>query len=272
MQNTKALVVLSGGQDSTTCLYWAKTHFMEVHTVSFDYGQRHRIELESAKRIAKLAKVTSHSCIDLKGILKSTSPLTSDAPLEQYENHAAMEKVIGDRVELTFVPMRNALFLTVAVNHALSLGIRDLVTGICQEDNANYPDCTEEFRNKFANATNEALGLATDNNSRLQIHAPLMFLSKAESVKLAYQMLGCRAALAFSHTSYDGKYPPVDNNHSNVLRAHGFEVANLPDPLVLRANREGLMDLPPTANYAHADINSAVGYDIMNAADEIDAL
>jgi 7-cyano-7-deazaguanine synthase len=269
MKPTKALVVLSGGQDSTTCLYWAKTHFEEVHTVSFDYDQRHSIELIAAERVAKLAKVESHTCIKLHGgILKSTSPLTSDAPLEKYADHASMEKIIGDRVELTFVPMRNFIFLGVAINHALSLGIRDLVTGICQADGANYPDTTHDFRTKFAGAANEALGL-TQLGTLVDIHAPLMYMSKAESVKLAYEMEGCRAALAFSHTSYDGKYPPVDNNHANVLRAHGFEVAGLPDPLVLRANLEGFMNLPATPNYQDDALNRSIGDALVDAAEEI---
>jgi len=84
---------------------------------------------------------------------------------------------------------------------------------------------------------------------RFQIHAPLMGLSKAETVMLAYKLPGCWDALAYTHTSYDGKYPPIDMNHSNVLRAHGFETAGLPDPLVVRAWREGLMALPMTQNY-----------------------
>lgn len=241
----KVLVVLSGGQDSTTCLFWAKKHFDEVHAVTFDYGQRHRIEIESAKIVARMAEVLSHEIIELPNCLVSASPLTSHNELEKYENAEQMEAVIGNRVELTFVPMRNMLFLTVAMNRAVALGCNTLVTGICQEDNANYPDCREIFRESFEVAANEALG--TDR--RFQIWAPLMYLSKAESVQLATELPGCMEALAYSHTSYDGKYPPTDMNHANVLRASGFEKAGVADPLVLRAVEEGLMDLPLTANY-----------------------
>jgi 7-cyano-7-deazaguanine synthase len=244
----KALVVLSGGQDSTTCLYWAKERYDEVHAITFDYGQRHRIELEAASTVAFMAGVASHEIVEVPNILKSSSPLTSQATLEQYTDYNQMDSIIGDRVELTFVPMRNTFFLTLAANRAVAMGINTLVTGICQEDNANYPDCRESFRLSMEELINKSLG---NEEGEFVIDAPLMFMSKAQSVLLATKLKGCYAALAWSHTSYDGKYPPVDNNHSNVLRAHGFECAGVPDPLVLRAYTEGLMELPTSINYDH---------------------
>lgn len=240
----KCLVILSGGQDSTTCLFWAKQHYDEVHAITFNYNQRHSIEIDAAKIVADLAGVASHEVVEVPSCLRSSSPLTSDSELERYENAKQMAEVIGNRVELTFVPMRNFFFFTVAMNRAVALGVFDLITGICQEDNANYPDCTELFRSAFQVAANLALG-----DERFKIIAPLMDLSKAKTVQLAYDTPGCWEALAYSHTSYDGKYPPTDMNHSNVLRADGFARAGLPDPLVLRAVREGLMEFPDTANY-----------------------
>lgn len=240
----KALVVLSGGQDSTTALFWARTAFDEVHAVSFDYGQRHILELEAAEKVAGMADVASFEVIDIKGALVSASPLTSDNELEKYENYEQMNAIIGDRVELTFVPMRNTLFLTIAANRAVAKGCATIVTGICQEDNANYCDCRETFRQALEAAFQLSL-----ESELIKIVAPLMFRTKAETVLLARSLPGCWEALAYTHTSYDGRYPPTDNNHSNVLRAHGFEEAGLPDPLVLRAWREGLMELPETANY-----------------------
>jgi 7-cyano-7-deazaguanine synthase len=243
----KALVVLSGGQDSTICLYWAKQHYEQVHALTFDYGQRHRIEIEAAKTVGWMAGVESHEFLEVGDhVLKSSSPLTSQATLEQYTDFAQMDATIGDRVELTFVPMRNTFFLTLAANRAVALGINTIVTGICQEDNANYPDCRESFRDAMELAINFSLG---NEENEFRIEAPLMDMSKAQSVKLALQLPGCYQALAWSHTSYDGKYPPVDMNHSNVLRAHGFEVAGVPDPLVIRAHTEHLMPLPKTSNY-----------------------
>lgn len=241
---TKALVVLSGGQDSTSCLFWARSRFEEVHAITFDYKQRHQIEIEAAKIVAALANVVSHEIVNLDNSLISTSPLLSDNKLEQYASFDEMDKIIGERIELTFVPMRNALFLTIAANRAVALGCTTLVTGICQEDNANYPDCTEGFREAF-----ERMVRAAMNMPQFQVRAPYMFMTKAEMVADAFKMPGCWKALAYSHTSYDGKYPPTDLNHSNVLRAHGFEKAGLPDPLVLRAVREGAMTLPTTPNY-----------------------
>lgn len=241
---TRALVVLSGGQDSTTCLFWAKQLYDELHAVTFDYGQRHAIEIEAAIRVAYLARVASHEVVKVPNCLVSTSPLTSNNELERYENYHQMDQVIGERVELTFVPMRNTLFLTIAANRAVAMGCSALVTGICQADNANYPDCREVFRSSLERSFNESLG-----SDRLRIAAPLMYMSKAESVRLALSLPGCMEALAYSHTSYDGKYPPTDMNHSNVLRAQGFLEAGVPDPLVVRAWREGRMPLPSSANY-----------------------
>jgi 7-cyano-7-deazaguanine synthase len=244
----KLLVVLSGGQDSTTCLFWAKAlaPHVQLHAITFDYGQRHRIEIEAAKKVATIAGVESHEIVQVPNCLHSTSPLTSDNELERYQDYSQMDKVIGNRVELTFVPMRNTLFLTIAANRAVELGCHGIVTGVCQEDNANYPDCRDEYIRALEKAMNLSLG-----TNYLAIYTPLMFASKAETVRLAWDMrnYGAFRALAHSHTSYDGKFPPVDMNHSNVLRAEGFLQADLPDPLVLRAHKEGLMELPSTKNY-----------------------
>lgn len=264
----KWLVVLSGGQDSTTCLFWAKQaavaytastgHDSEVHAITFDYGQRHWLELEAAEKVAKLAGVTSHEIVQVPNCLKSTSPLLDqDNELERYESHQQMEQVIGKRVELTFVPMRNTLFLTIAANRAIALGCKDIVAGVCQEDNANYPDCREFYIFVLEQAFNESLGLKVHN--KLRIHTPLMHLTKCETVQLASRLPGCYQALAYSHTSYDGKYPPTDMNHANVLRAKGFEDAGIPDPLVVRAYDEGLMSLPATPNYDNAPMSYATG-------------
>lgn len=242
---SKAIVVLSGGQDSTTCLFKALLDYDKVVAISFDYGQRHAIELESAKLIAQMANV-DHEIVDVKGILVSASPLTSSNALHKYENFEQMEAEVGTKVESTFVPMRNTLFLTIAFNRAVAIGAEAVITGICQADNANYPDCTYEFKRKLEIALNKSLSIDHDY---IKIMTPLMFMSKAESVKLAVTLPGCMQAMAHTHTSYDGKYPPTDPNHANILRAKGFELANVPDPLVVRAWMDDLMVLPETPNY-----------------------
>ncbi len=246
MNTTKALVVLSGGQDSTTCLFWAKQQFNEIHALTFDYNQRHRREIKAAEKVAALAGVASHEILELGPILKGRSPLTNPAEqLETYNNYDQMDKIIGDRVELTFVPMRNALFLTLAANRAVVLDCHNLVTGVCQQDNANYPDCRSEFVDAQEQTINKALGLVRE----FIIHTPLMHLSKARSIRLAKLIPGAYEALAWTHTAYDGGYPPTSKDHANTLRAQGFLEAGEPDPLVVRAWQEGLMPLPETPNY-----------------------
>lgn len=245
---SRTVVVLSGGQDSTTALFWAKGVFDEVHAVTFDYGQRHAIEIDSACIVAKRAQVASHEVIVLPaGILQSTSPLTDpDAELEQYADH---ESLPGG-LEKTFVPMRNQLFLTIAANRAYAKGCNNIVTGVAQEDFGGYPDC----RRSFINALEHASELGTFTDHGLFIHTPLMDKTKKETVLLAADLDGCMDALAYTHTAYDGRYPPCGKDHASLLRAKGFEQAGYPDPLVVRAWREGLMDLPETANYDKVDL------------------
>lgn len=241
----KALVVLSGGQDSTTTLFWAlQQGYDEVRAVTFDYNQRHQIEINAARTVAKMAGVP-HQIVELGPILEGKSPLTNPKEkLETYTDYQSMDKIIGDRVELTFVPMRNALFLVLAANRAAVLGFDRLITGVCQQDNANYPDCRRVFIDDMETAINSALG-----SQAIQIVTPLMDLSKAQSVALALTLPGCIEALAYSHTAYDGNYPPTGQDHASTLRAQGFLEAGVPDPLVVRAWREGLMELPATTNY-----------------------
>lgn len=247
----KALVVLSGGQDSTTCLAWAIAQGFDVYTVTFDYGQRHAIEIESAGIVARMLGVPAHKqelVVLGDGILTGTSPLTNkNEELEQYADHNSLP----GGLEKTFVPMRNQLFLTVAANRAYVLGASVLVTGVCQEDSGGYPDCRRTFIDSLQDACN--YGSFTGERgtpSPLRISTPLMHLTKAGSIRLAQTLPGCMEALAYSHTSYDGQYPPVGHDHATLLRAKGFEEAGVADPLVVRACREGLMRWPDSKNYS----------------------
>lgn len=244
---SKALVVLSGGQDSTTALFQVvhSGRYDEVHAITFDYGQRHRVEIQAACQVANLAGVgNEHEIIRLEHILKSTSPLLSGTALEQYKDAETMDKVIGDRVELTFVPMRNPFFLTVAANRAAAMLKQDgshddmvaVVTGVCQEDNANYPDCRVSFIAAMSDMIEKALG-----HSRVYITAPLIKTPKHVAIRQALALPGCYAALGYSHTAYDGAYPPTGRDHATVLRESSFEQANVPDPLVVRAWLEGAL-------------------------------
>lgn len=244
----KALVVLSGGQDSTTCLFWAIDAGYDVHTVTFDYGQRHACEIAAAATVAGMAGVEPYQfeIVTLGPILKGTSPLVSGAELEQYADHNSLP----GGLEKTFVPMRNQLFLTIAANRAFCIGADVLVTGVCEEDYGGYPDCRQSFIDRLEEACCE--GTFTGEAGfpdGLKIRTPLMRLTKAESVNMALTLEDCYAALAYTHTAYDGNYPPTGNDHATLLRAKGFEEAGVPDPLVLRAVKENLMHFPRTANY-----------------------
>ena len=241
-----AVVVLSGGQDSTTCLFWALHHFDKVSAITFDYGQRHAVEIEAAQRVFTLAadtspKVGKHWLVKVGRILESTSPLVSDNELEQY----ADPQSLPDGLEKTFVPMRNQFFLTLAMNHAIAMGAATLVTGVCQEDYGGYPDCRQAFIDSLR--ITSALGLGLDAHE-LRIETPLMNLSKAESIWLA-DSLDALGVLAWSHTSYDGQYPPTGKDHATLLREKGFTEARMPDPLILRAVDEGLMKMPDRVGY-----------------------
>lgn len=246
----KILVVFSGGQDSTTCLYWALEKFERenVHALTIDYGQRHHRELAAAKHIANMAGIGDrHEILAIGNILRSTSPLVSNSKLEQYADHASLP----GGLEKTFVPMRNTLFLTIAANRAYELRAFNIVTGVCEEDYGGYPDCRRRFIKDLTNAFNQSVNEEEDDfpEGPFAIHTPLMHLSKAETVKLAQSLDGCMEALAYSHTAYDGAYPPTGHDHATLLRAKGFEEAGVPDPLIIRAVNEGLMGLPDTPNY-----------------------
>ena len=232
---SRALVVLSGGQDSTICLFKALSENDHVECVTFNYGQRHVHEVDAAVKVAQMAGVEAHEIIHVGKLLRSSSPLTSDNPLETYIDFASMDQIIGDRVELTFVPMRNAFFLTLAANIAISKNIHTVYTGVCEADNANYPDCRAAFINAQEDAINQALGI-----SDFRIMTPLIRLTKAESIELAKLMPGCMDALAYSHTCYAGEYPPCGKCHACVLRAEGFRQAGVDDPLIVRAQLEML--------------------------------
>lgn len=254
MPNTKekALVVLSGGQDSTTCLFWAiKEYGVEnVHAITINYGQRHSREIIAAQTVAKMAGIYDrHEIIDVGPILKSTSPLVSSNELEQYADHASLP----GGLEKTFVPMRNTLFLTIAANRAYELRAFNIVTGVCEEDYGGYPDCRQVFINALEDAFNHSVddeGTKAEKGNPFKIDTPLMHLTKAQTVKMAKDLgEDCWNAMAYTHTAYDGAYPPVGHDHATLLRQKGFEEAGLPDPLIIRAVREGLMPLPETANY-----------------------
>ncbi len=217
--NIEALVVLSGGQDSTTCLYWALDRFGAdcVDTITFDYGQRHRIEIECANRVAVFAGVPNVVFpIDTFNALGGNA--LTDADVEVQENTDA-------GLPNTFVPGRNIVFLTFAAAYAWQRKIAHIVTGVAQTDYSGYPDCRQET----IVALQSTVRLAMESD--VEIHTPLMNLSKKETVQLARD-LGALESMALTHTCYLGSRPPCGECPACRLRAKGFEEAGIEDPLM----------------------------------------
>lgn len=239
------IALLSGGQDSTTCLFWAAEHLHadRIVALSIHYGQRHAVELEAAEKVLEVfsrhyPKVeVIREVVEVGPILAGTSPLTDHA--RKVETYAGVEALPGG-LEATFVPARNVLFLTLAGNRAVVHGAKAIVTGTAQEDFGGYPDCRAGFIDRMEKALNAGLFLHEDEGLRIWI--PLMFLTKGETVKLATTLPGCMEALGFSHTCYQGVVPPCGSCHACLLRGKGFRVAGLEDPLVARMKMEGRLD------------------------------
>lgn len=173
LDHSKALVVFSGGQDSTTCLFWAKARFDEVTLVTFDYGQRHQTEIDVAKRIAHEQNL-QHHVLDMSLL----SQLTPNA----LTNHELAIDTAEDGVPNTFVPARNLLFLSFAGALAYQLNIKNIITGVCETDFSGYPDC----RDSFVKSMNVTMNLAMDKN--FVLHTPLMWLDKKQTWKLSDQL------------------------------------------------------------------------------------
>jgi 7-cyano-7-deazaguanine synthase len=223
---SKAIVLLSGGQDSTTCLGWARAMFDEVHAVSVNYGQRHVTELEAAKEIAALAGVTSHEIIDgaLLGQIGDSALVRMDREIKGEGGH--IDVAMPQGLPTSFVPGRNLFFLTIVAAIAVKLGVKDIVTGVCQTDFSGYPDCRREFIDAFEACATLAM---PSSAGPLRVHTPLMYLTKAETVKLA-ERLGCMPWLARSITCYHGKRPGCGTCPACDLRAKGFAEAGVKDP------------------------------------------
>jgi 7-cyano-7-deazaguanine synthase len=209
MKKEKAVVVFSGGQDSTTCLFWALKQFDEVEAVTFDYGQRHRLEIEVAASIAKELGVP-HTVLDMS-LLNQLAPnaLTrSDIAIEQNEG----------QLPSTFVDGRNLLFLSFAAVLAKQKGARHLVTGVCETDFSGYPDC----RDIFIKSLNVTLNLAMDY--QFVIHTPLMWLTKAQTWKLADELGAFEFVRTKTLTCYNGVIADgCGECPACVLRRRGLE-------------------------------------------------
>jgi 7-cyano-7-deazaguanine synthase len=229
-----AVVLFSGGQDSTTCLYLALTLFDRVHALSINYGQRHALELQAAREIAARAGVPHHEVqlpafgelVGHRTALVRPEFARSEQPALAGEG-GIVDAAMPQGLPTSFVPGRNALLLTLAASYAATLDAKDVMTGVCQTDYSGYPDCREEFMV----AMQGALTLAMPSSLRpMRLHTPLMHLTKAETVTLARRLPGAWESLALSVTCYDGKRPGCGVCPSCTLRLKGFAEAGEVDP------------------------------------------
>jgi 7-cyano-7-deazaguanine synthase len=189
MKNDKALVVFSGGQDSTTCLFWAMKQFKEVEVVTFNYNQRHKLEIDVAEAIANDLGVKQH--------LLDMSLLNQLAPNALTRDDIEIEHKEGE-LPSTFVPGRNLLFLTFASVLAKQIGAKHIVTGVCETDFSGYPDC----RDVFVKSCNVTINLAMDD--QFVIHTPLMWIDKAETWRLADELGALEYVREKTLTCYNG--------------------------------------------------------------------
>jgi 7-cyano-7-deazaguanine synthase len=221
---TRAVVLLSGGLDSATCLAWARARGLECHTLAVDYGQRHRVELAAARRVSAALGAASHRvvAVDLRAI--GGSALTADIEVPRDRPAAAM----ASGIPVTYVPARNTVFLALALGLAETLGARDLVAGMNAVDYSGYPDCRPAFVGAFEALARLATRAGAEGGS-FTVHTPLMTLDKAGIIRLG-RSLGVDYAL--THSCYD---PAPDGAACGrcdacLIRLKGFRDAALTDP------------------------------------------
>lgn len=220
----KAIVLLSGGLDSTTALYVAKNKgFEELYAITFEYGQKHDKELKSAIAVAKTAGVKEHKVVNL--LLNQWSGCSLTDPNMKVTDGDTGRTDIPD----TYVPARNMVFLSVAASWADALGITDIFIGVSEIDYSGYVDCREVFIKAMEEAINFGTVLGAEKKQRIKIHAPFMHMSKADEVRL-----GIRLGVDYSQTwtCYRGEEKPCGTCDSCLLRAKAFAEAGLKDPLI----------------------------------------
>jgi 7-cyano-7-deazaguanine synthase len=222
----KAICLLSGGLDSSTCIAVARRDGFDCYALTFDYGQRHRIELESAARVAKFFEAREHRMINIDLRAFGASALTAEIEVPKTG--------VADGIPITYVPARNTIFLSFAMAWAEVLEASDIFIGVNAIDYSGYPDCRPEFIDAFQRMANLATRAGVEGQTNLRIHTPLAKLTKAGIVRL-----GCELGLDFSltHSCYD---PDAGGRACGLcdscrLRRKGFEEAGVRDPLEYRA-------------------------------------
>jgi 7-cyano-7-deazaguanine synthase len=223
----KAVCLLSGGLDSATCLALARRDGFECYALSFDYGQRHQIELDAARRVAKALGAADHRVAKIDLRVFGHSALTDDIAVPKGRDEQSM----GAEIPVTYVPARNTIFLSFALAWAEVLKSSDIFIGVNALDYSGYPDCRPEFIEAFERMSNLATKTGVEGVTRMKIHTPLIRLSKAEIVRLGADL---GVPLGMTHSCYDpdpaGR--PCGACDSCLLRAKGFRLAGIIDMAV----------------------------------------
>ena len=226
---TKAVVLLSGGLDSTTTLAIAKAEGFTPYALSFRYGQRHAVELVAAQRVATALGVAKHVIVDIDLRRFGGSALTAEIPVPKGRPAAHLSEAIP----ITYVPARNTVFLSFALAWAEVLGSNDIFIGVNALDYSGYPDCRPEYIAAFEHLANLATAAGVEGRQRLKIHSPLIELTKAQIIQRG-RALGVDYGLTSScyDPGLDGE--PCGQCDSCQLRAKGFREAGIVDPLLGR--------------------------------------
>jgi 7-cyano-7-deazaguanine synthase len=223
----KAVCLLSGGLDSATCLAYARRQDLDCYALSFDYGQRHRIELEAARRVSRALGARDHRIAKIDLRVFGHSALTDDIDVPKGRDEAAMNR----EIPVTYVPARNTIFLSFALAWAEVLEANDIYIGVNALDYSGYPDCRPEFIEAFERMGDLATKSGVEGRTRIHIRTPLIKLSKADIVRLGREL---DVPFELTHSCYD----PDALGHacggcdSCVLRAKGFREAGITDPVV----------------------------------------
>lgn len=222
----KAVILLSGGLDSTTVLSIAKQQGFECHAISFDYGQRHSVELENARKVAAAFDVKSHKIakIDLRTFGHSALTDEIDVPKDAHESN---------EIPITYVPARNTIFLSYALAFAEVIESFDIFIGANAVDYSGYPDCRPQFIDAYQNMANLATSLYVSGDKKLTIHSPLLELTKSQIIKKGIEL---GADYSLTHSCYDpviegGKVISCGKCDSCKFRLKGFREAGLEDEI-----------------------------------------
>jgi 7-cyano-7-deazaguanine synthase len=225
----KAVVLLSGGLDSTTVAAMAREQGFQVYALSFDYGQNHKIELESAQRVAAKMGVQQHAIVKVDLRSFGGSALTGELPVPK---HRTAED-IGRGVPVTYVPARNTVFLSLALAWAETLGATDIFLGVNALDYSGYPDCRPEFIRAFETLANLGTKMGTEDGKRITIHTPLIAMTKKQIVEAGLR-LGVDYAMTTSCYDPDERGEACSACDACLLRLKGFSEAGVADPAVYR--------------------------------------